>query len=163
MKWKWSRYNIQHVRMIDLSRSVRKLVNWARYVELSLFKFFRWVCEQCHLFFFANCCVLKCEILFTICHFAKKSSIASNDLFKIFSTLMKRNNASKMLFTWIIIEFDSQSSWKSFVNNNQFFKAKRNELHKILRRIITKFQRMNKEINAAESNNRRRAFINNFW
>ena len=74
-----------------------------------------------------------------ICHFAKKLSIMNNDFFKIFSTSMKWNNVSKTLFTWIIIEFDLQSSWKSFIDNDQFFKTKCNELHKVLRKIIIKF------------------------
>ena len=106
MKWKWNNYNIQHVQMIDLNRSVRKFINWTRYVESSLFKFFDWICEQYHLFFSANCCVSKYEILSTICHFTKKLSIANNNFFKIFSTLMKRNDVSKTLFTWIIIKSD---------------------------------------------------------
>ena len=149
--------------MIDSSRSVRRFVNWTWYVESSLFKFFRWICEQCYLLFSANCCVSKCEILFIICHFAKESSIANNDFFKIFSTSMKQNDVLKTLFTWIIIESDSQLSWKSFIDNNQFFKAKRNELHKVLRRIITKLQRISEKIDATRSDDRRRVFINNFW
>ena len=40
-------------------------------------------------FFFANCYVSKYKILFIICHLAKKTSIASNDFFKISSTLIK--------------------------------------------------------------------------
>ena len=85
--------------MIDSDWNVRKSVNWTWYVESSLFKFFRWVYEQCHLFFFANCYILKCKTLFTICHLAKKSSIANNDSFKIFSTSMKWNDVLKTLFT----------------------------------------------------------------
>ena len=75
---------------------------------------------------------------------------------------MKRSDALKALFTWIIIEFNSQSSRKSFINNNQFFKIKHNELHKILRKIIMKFQQINGKINAIKSDDRRRVFINNF-
>ena len=52
---------------------------------------------------------------------------------------MKRSDVLKTLFTWIIIEFDSQSLWKSFINDDQFFKTKRKELHKVLRKIIIKF------------------------
>ena len=148
--------------MIDSDRSVQKFINWVQYVESSLFKFFHWIYEQCHLLFFANCCTLKCEILFIICYFAKKSSIASNDFFKIFSILMKWNDVLKTLFTWIIIEFDLQSSWRSLINNNQFFKIKCKKLYKVLRKIITKFQRMNKKINATKSNDQRCVFINNF-
>ena len=163
MKWKWNNYNIQHVWIIDSDWSVRKFINWAWYAESSLFRFFRWVCEQCHLLFSASYCVLRCETLFIICHLAKESPIANNDFFKIFSTLMKRSDVLKALFTWIIIEFDSQSSWRSLVDNNQFFKARRNKLYKILRRIITKLQRMNEKIDATKSNDRRRVFTNNFW
>ena len=162
MKWRWNNHNIQHVRMIDLDRNVWKSINWTWYVESSLFRFFCWICEQCHLLFFINYCVSRCEILFMICHLAKKSSIANNDFFKIFSTSMKRSDVLKTLFTWIIIEFNSQSSWRSLVNNDQFFKTRRNELYKVLRKIITKFQRVNEEIDAIKSDDRRRAFTNNF-
>ena len=68
MKWRWNNHNIQHIQIIDLNRSVRRSVKWAWYVESSLFKFFRWVCEQCHLFFSASCDVSKCKILFIICY-----------------------------------------------------------------------------------------------
>ena len=76
---------------------------------------------------------------------------------------MKWSGVLKALFTWIIIEFGSQSSWKSLADNDQFFKVKRNELHRVLRRIITKLQRMNEEIDATKLNDRRRVFTNNFW
>ena len=75
--------------MIDSNWNVRRFVNWAQYVELSLFRFFRWIYKQYHLFFSASYCVSKCKILFMICHLAKESSIPNDDSFKIFSTLMK--------------------------------------------------------------------------